>query len=425
MKKFINILIAIIVLVSAVFTAKTIIGMKPKALVKPQVNLGVLIEGMVVNSQNQDAVIIGQGIVEPAERVNLIAQVSGLVQKIHNELSVGGQVRKNDRLVQIDPTDFSLAITEAKARVKIAQQEVSLESGRQEAAQQEWALMEKRGGLTASDEAKGRALRKPQAQIAASNLKIAKNALRRAQVGYQRTVLKAPFNAVILSESVDKGQLVGPGAPIASLAGTDAFWVTTSIPTSELGWIDFPKKRKRGNRNGRNQGSKALIRYDVGAYVIEREGYVLRQLTQVETTGRMARVVIEVPDPLGLDRDEKALLLGAQVEVRILGRSMGEVIEVPRSAIHNENEIWLFTPEKSGHQGELKRSAVLKISSKQELNTLRKQALGNLEVRQVKILRKRKKSVLIQQGLQAGEVLITSRIPTPVPGMLLRKKLGL
>ena len=415
MKKLINVLIAISVLAAAIFLAQKIIGMKPKAVVKPQVNHGVLVEGVVVNTQDQDALIIGQGIVEPAEQVNLIAQVSGLVQKLHSELSVGGQVRKNEKLIQIDPTDFSLAITEAKARVKIAQQEASLESGRREAAEQEWMLMEKRGGLSASDEAKGRALRKPQAKIAASNLKIAKNTLRRAQVGYQRTVLRAPFNAVILSESVDKGQLVGPGAPMASLAGTDAFWVTTSIPTSELGWIDFPKtKRKRGKRNIKSKGSKALVRYDVGAYVIEREGYVLRQLTQVETTGRMARVVIEVPDPLGISNQKKSLLLGAQVEVQILGRSMGKVVEVPRAAIHNENEVWLFAPEKLSSQGELKQAS--------KLNTYGKQTLGQLEVRQVKILRKRKDSVLIQKSLKSGEILIVSRIPTPVPGMLLRKK---
>ncbi|MAD60679.1 MAG: hypothetical protein CMH49_04070 [Myxococcales bacterium] len=415
MKKLINVLIAISVLAAAIFLAQKIIGMKPKAVVKPQVNHGVLVEGVVVNTQDQDALIIGQGIVEPAEQVNLIAQVSGLVQKLHSELSVGGQVRKNEKLIQIDPTDFSLAITEAKARVKIAQQEASLESGRREAAEQEWMLMEKRGGLSASDEAKGRALRKPQAKIAASNLKIAKNTLRRAQVGYQRTVLRAPFNAVILSESVDKGQLVGPGAPMASLAGTDAFWVTTSIPTSELGWIDFPKtKRKRGKRTIKSKGSKALVRYDVGAYVIEREGYVLRQLTQVETTGRMARVVIEVPDPLGISNQKKSLLLGAQVEVQILGRSMGKVVEVPRAAIHNENEVWLFAPEKLSSQGELKQAS--------KLNTYGKQTLGQLEVRQVKILRKRKDSVLIQKSLKSGEILIVSRIPTPVPGMLLRKK---
>ena len=43
---------------------------------------------------------------------------------------------KGDRLIQLDPTDYSIA-REAKARVKIAQQELSLESGRRAAAK-EW-----------------------------------------------------------------------------------------------------------------------------------------------------------------------------------------------------------------------------------------------------------------------------------------------
>ena len=77
------------------------------------------------------------------------------------------------------------------------------------------------------------------------------------------------------------------------------------------------------------QGSKAVVRYDLGARTVEREGYVLRQLTQVESTGRMARIVVEVRDPLGLKSDQDGLLLGAQVEVQIIGRSLGEVIELP------------------------------------------------------------------------------------------------
>ena len=78
-----------------------------------------------------------------------------------------------------------------------------------------------------SDEARDRALRTPQAEIAKSQLKIAQSALARAQVGYGRTRLKAPFNAVVLTESVDQGQLVGPGRP-SLLAGL-MLWVTVQF----------------------------------------------------------------------------------------------------------------------------------------------------------------------------------------------------
>lgn len=395
--------------------AWNIIKMKPKAAMKPQVNQGLLVEVQQFALGDQPAVVIGQGLIEPAERVSLIAQVSGVVQALHSELSVGGLVKKGDRLVQIDATDYSLAVKEAKARVKIAQQEVTLEEGRSLAAQQEWEMMQKRSATEVSAEARDRALRGPQRAIAESNLKIAQSALARAQVSYGRTILQAPFNGVVLTEAVDKGQLVGPGAPIATLAGTDEFWVTASIPTSELGWIDFPPQQRSKSKGRRKteRGSRVLIRYDVGAYVIEREGYVIRQLTQVETTGRMARIVVGVEDPLGLKTDVKALLLGAQVEVHIIGRQLEGVIEIPRAAIHNEDEVWIFTPSQVQAQAAVGGESKLSQSTRD----------GVLEIRRVKILRRLKESVLIKEGLRPDEQIITSRIATPVPGMIIRSSL--
>lgn len=411
-----NIILSILVIIIALFTGFKIMQKKPQAMTKPQIDLGVLVDHSRFSQSAQQARIIGQGVVEPAERISLIAQVSGIVSKVHEGLSIGGKIKKGTKLVQIDPTDYSIAINEAKARVQIAEQELALESGRQLAAQKEWDVMKGREGTNGvSDSARSRALREPQAEIAKSNLKIAKNALRRALVGYGRTTLKAPFNAVVLNESVDQGQLIGPGAPIATLAGTDAFWITTSIPTSELGWIDFPTEDRvkvRGRKRMKELGSKAVIRYDVGAYVIEREGYVLRQLTQVETTGRMARVIIEVQDPLGLKSELKPLLLGAQVEVEIMGRMMKEVIELPRAVLRDGDRLWIFTT-KNQTQGEQ--------NIRPQENTEGSYRMGSLELRHVKVLRKRKDSVLIKaQDLSEEDLVITSRIPTPVPGMRLR-----
>ena len=178
-----NVILSLIVLAAALVGAKAIITKKPQANLKPQVELGVLVENARFASGSQEARVIGQGIIEPAERINLIAQVSGVVSRVHAELSVGGKVKKGTKLVQIDPTDYSIAINEAKARVKIAEQEVALESGRRAAAQQEWEVMQRRGqGREVSEASRSRALREPQAAIASNNLKIAKSALRRAQI---------------------------------------------------------------------------------------------------------------------------------------------------------------------------------------------------------------------------------------------------
>ena len=48
------------------------------------------------------------------------------------------------------------------------------------------------------------------------------------------------------------------------------------------------------------------------------------------------------------------------------------------------------------------------------------QRFGTLEVRKVKILRKRKETVVIREGVGEDDYIITSRLSTPVPGMRLR-----
>jgi len=56
----------------------------------------------------------------------------------------------------------------------------------------------------------------------------AKAAVARATLNVSRTRLRAPFPAVVVSESADPGQFLGPGAGVAVLAGTDAAWVTVA-----------------------------------------------------------------------------------------------------------------------------------------------------------------------------------------------------
>jgi len=127
----------------------------------------------------------------------------------------------------------------------------------------------------------------------------------------------------------------------------------------------------------------------------------------------MARVIIEVQDPLGLKSDAQPLLLGAQVEVEIIGRVMQDVIELPRSVLRDGDKLWLFSPSPEvarGEQRALPSEATPQVA----------QRLGSLEVREIKVLRKRKDTVIIKGELTSDEQVITSRIPTPVPGMRLR-----
>ena len=50
--------------------------------------------------------------------------------------------------------------------------------------------------------------------------------------------MTAPFNALVLDDSIEIGQVSRPhGNPVATLVGTDEFEVIASIPIAKLEWI--------------------------------------------------------------------------------------------------------------------------------------------------------------------------------------------
>lgn len=399
-----NIALALLALVLSAVGFKALTGAKTEAAQRGAIEQSTPVETRRFGLTEQRAEVTGQGAVEPARAVGLSAQVSGLVTRLHPALAAGGLVREGDRLAQLDPTDYQLAVQEAQARVTIAEQEVQLEAGRREVARKEWEAMGKRRAGQVDEAARERATRVPQQRVAEANLRVAQSALQRARVALGRATLKAPFNALVLSESLEVGQLVGLGAPVAQLAGTDAYWVKVAVPSAELEWLTVPAAE--GER-----GSRAMVRYDIGARVVEREGYVVRLLGQLESTGRMAQVVVEVPEPTrGAERGE-ALLLGAQVEVLLEGRPLDAAIELPRAALRGEGAVWVF-----GEDGKVAPPAPERPLGAPAARR------GRLVVKPVTVLRRRADSVLVRagEGLSPSDEVVVSRVATPVQGMLLR-----
>jgi len=110
-------------------------------------------------------------------------------------------------------------------------------------------------------------------------------------------------------------------------------------------------------------------------------------LPDLESAGRMAQILVAIPQPLtGVDHP---LLLGAYVDVIIEGTMLENIVAVPRSAYREGNMVWLRNKE------------------------------NRLEVRTIKPLWGNQNTVYVQSGLQNGEKLVTSDLGTPIAGMKL------
>ena len=225
------------------------------------------------------------------------------------------------------------------------------------------------------------------AQAAEATHAAAKTALRKANLDSERTTIKAPFNSMVLSKSIDVGSQIAVGSELASLVGTDAFWIQVSVPVDQLKWIDIP-----GINSDHGAAVKITHQSGWGAGV-SRSGRVQQLMTDLETEGRMARLLVVVEDPLELRKeveDRHPLILNSYVRVAIQGRPLDGVVRIPRTALRDGQRAWVATQD------------------------------NKLDIRNVTIVWGGADHVLISSGLRNGDRLIESNLGTPVQNMLVR-----
>jgi RND family efflux transporter MFP subunit len=280
-------------------------------------------------------VIAASGVVEPDQRIGLVPQVSGRVIRQAEGLRPGGRFAAGEPLLWLDPRDYELAIEQQAALVKQAELNLALEEGRGETARQEWALL---GGERPAEHA-SLALREPQLANAQAALASARAGLERAELSLKRTVLRAPFNATVLDESVDLGQVVAPGAPIATLMGTDRVRVNLSLPLADVALLQVPGLNAE-------QGSPAAViqRLEDGS-TVSHQGWVAGLAAQLDPQARTARLLVLVDDPLSAGPEGLPLLPGAWVEVELQGAPMPDIAAVPRGSVQQGDRVWVVTAD--------------------------------------------------------------------------------
>jgi RND family efflux transporter MFP subunit len=371
-------LIAPVIILIAGFAVAALIASARKA--PPRVDrppLGPLVEVLSTEITDVSVVVTGHGEVVPRVAVDLVPQVAGQVVKVHPSLVAGGFFAANEVLVVIDPRDYDLAVQRAQAAVARAKVTFEREQAEAEVARAEWEE------LHPGEEPTGLVVREPQIRQAEAELAAAVADLEGARLNLERTRVSVPFDGVVVSESVDVGQFVGTGSRLATVYGTDVVEVRVPLDSREIAWFDVPS-------NGGGPGSRAEVSMSFGGARSVWKGRVTRMEAQVDQSSRMVHVVIEVLNPYRVSGDRTALLPGSFVDVSIAGRVLEEVVSIPRHAIREEGRVWVF-------------------------------ADGELQIRDVEVLRSDRQQTLISAGLEEGEFVIVSSLDAVTDGMVVRR----
>lgn len=253
------------------------------------------------------------GVVQPRVEAELAFRTLGRV--IERKVEIGDVVKKGDVLAEIDPLTLQLAVTSAQADLRNAK--AQLENA---------AINERRKRILASTNTASMAdleLAEQGLKSAQANLAKAEANLHKAseQLGYAQ--LKAEFDGVITSTSVEVGQTATAGQAALKLARLDLRDVVIDVPDGQLSQI------------------RSASDIDVALQLDGRwrtSGSIREVAPQADTETRTQRVKIAV------DGAAQVFRFGSVVTVTFTNSRQDQSILLPRSAIALDNgaaRVWV------------------------------------------------------------------------------------
>jgi len=371
----------LLVLAAAGLIAAWMLSHPPAARRPPPPAKSTLAEVTTIRFGKHPVALRAMGKVSAAQELDLRPRIKGEVRFLSKDLVPGGLVRAGDLLLRIDPRDYRLAVRQAESALAQARANLTVEEGKGVVARKEYEVL----GQSVKKDDLELVLRQPQLATARAAVEAAQAARDRARLDLERTTIRAPFNAVVQTRSVDLGAHVTELSSLARLIGTDLFWVQLLVPVDQLRWVRVPSATSP-------EGSRVRI-FDAAAWGNDRsrEGRVLRLAPDLEEKGRMARLIVGVEDPLArleAHAGEPRLLIGSYVEAAIAGGELPRAAVLSRRLLRDGDKVWVY-------------------------------ADGRLAIRAVTIAHRDPREVLVTSGIEEGERIVTSDLSTPVQGMRL------
>lgn len=260
------------------------------------------------------------GRIEAVEDTNITAQISGYLQARHFE--EGQMVEKGQLLYSIEPSSFEAQVASAKAA--LAQAKASLKKA--ELDHQRGKNLLPRGSISQSEfDAWTATLLGARAELEAANAQ-----LKLAEVNLSYTQIRAPFSGRISDTKVSTGDLVSPSSGVlTTLVSLDP--VHTSFSVSERERLAMGMDRIKGDGSAESNGVEVQLELENGQF-FEHLGQLDFLGNRIDTkTGTIAMRAL-VPNP------EHKLLPGQHIKVNLRDKNTRDVIVVPRRAVQTDLE---------------------------------------------------------------------------------------
>jgi len=138
----------VIVIAGAIGAFAAMSALKPKPEEKEDVVKAIPVLTALAAQDDVTLKVNVQGEVQPRTEINMVPQVSGLITYMSPKFIEGGRFRKGDLLARIEPAEFELRVTQARANVAQAETAITRETSEAAIARKDWEELGRAGEPT-------------------------------------------------------------------------------------------------------------------------------------------------------------------------------------------------------------------------------------------------------------------------------------
>lgn len=373
--------------------------------------------------------LIGFGTVRAARRAPIGVEVAGRIVSVNPTLQTGLTVARDEELFLIDPRAYQASLDQAEAdvaalqseRARLKQQEKNderhLEVVRRifELAKRDYErfrklVEEEKVEARSRFEAVEQLYRQREEQLVVledvlalypiqirqtdSRLVAARARAEQARLNLEKTRVTAPFAGRIDMENVELGQMVAPGAPLLTLVDDASLEIAVPIEGDEMArWLDLAPSAENPHWFDRLSSATAgllTLRWTEDSDATIWNG----RLDRVERFDPQTRTVTLVatdftPASSNANGDQTRsipLVEGMFCRVEIPGRMALNVARIPRSAVSQDETVYLVNTER-------------------------------LKSQPVEVVRYEGETALVSGGLKEGDVVLKTRPGNALDGV--------
>ena len=363
-----------LVVLSLVYIAK---NKRPER--KEAVEQTTHVDAIIAEQVSISLPVFSQGSVRPRTETTVVAEVSGKIVEVSPNFIAGGFFRIGEVLLQIDPSDYQAGLKRAQANLASRKAQYADQKARSEQAIKDWKNLGRTG------EPSDLTLRKPQLAEAMANVQAAEAELQKAQRDLQRTKITVPYDGLVRTKLADIGQYVAPGTPLGVTFAIDSAEIRLPLSATDVSFLDLPSATDPGDK----PFPRVRLRSETAGVSGEWQAEITRTEGVIDEKSRVTYAVARVIDPygvLGLS-SQNELRMGTFVRAEIEGRRVENAVVLPRSVL-SANDTVLIANENN-----------------------------ELEIRPVNVIRAEPKRVYIRDGIKSGELVITTQLDAPIPGI--------